>query len=363
MAFLDRLRGVLSGQRLCTTEHLAGYRRLGEQVFEVEVEMNDVTNKRALVLLQAAKSLQVMGDALLQNVLKSDDIAAQPIPIVTHEQAERWYERIPDLLVAVRQEVAFEGSTKVSLPVRIPTNHDDDKGPCPVSHLAGMRRAADAMENLVKDKLAFARTQGDLYKEVILLYEEARTRRQAGDAIVGSIMSGQRVSQSRHEEGEEQYGMALSAYSLIAQALENPEILAKRMSPTTKKFNRLDSRDVFKVTSKTALREIRRSGEYTEAQTDLTEMWQQHTITDIEREYENMVDDLLSQGLIQEEGYWYCCPFQPVYRVLDESIHVVNFTVPRHHVFVWDYGEDGAPGRFVTQASFGRADSRHYCED
>ncbi len=362
MAFLDRLRGVLSGQRLCMTEHLAGYRRLGEQVFEVEVEMNDVTNKRALVLLRVAKSLQVMGDALLQDVLQSDDTAAQPIPVMTHEQAEGWYKRIPDLLVAARQEAAFEGSAKVSLPVHIPTVHDE-KVACPVSHLAGMRRAADAMENLVKDKLAFARTQGDLYKEVILLYEEARTRRQAGDAIVGSIMTGQRVSQSRHEEGEEQYGMALSAYLLIAQALENPEIMTKRVHPSTTRMSRLDSRDVFKVTSKTALREIRRSGEYTEAQADLMEMWQQHDITEIEREYENTVDELLSQGLIREDGYWYCCPFQPVYRVLNPSVHVVNFTVPQHHVFVWDYGEDGAPGRFVTKASFGRADSRHYCED
>lgn len=362
MALFDRFREVFSGQRMCTPEHLAGYKRLGEQVFEVEVELAETSNVRAQILLRAAKSLQVMGDALLRDAFPSDQHPSKPVPIVTHEQAEVWYGRIPDLLIAARQEASFAGSAKIKVPILLGTR-EETRGACPIEHLAGMRRAAEEMETLVKDKMVVARTKADPYKEVILLYEEARTRRQSGDAIVGSIVGGQRVSPQSHEEAEDQYGSALAAYFLIAQALEDPSLLSQSRQGGGRGQSKLDSRDLFKVTSRIALREIRHSGEYAQAQVDLAELWVKHTITDVEREYESTVEELAATGQIEEDGYWYCCPFQPVYKVVHSPVEVIGRSIPTGHVFVWDYGEDGAPGRFITESAFGRADSRHYCEE
>lgn len=362
MAFFDRFREVLSGQRMCTLEHLASYKRLGDQVFEVEVELAETSNTRARAILRAAKSLQVMSDALLRDAFSNEKEPSKPVPVMTHEQAEAWYTRLPELLIAARQEASFRSSTKVQLPIRL-GGRIESKGPCPVQHLAGMRRAADEMESLVKDKLAYARTDGETYRDVILLYEEARTRRQSGHAIVGSILGGQKVSTQSHEEAEQQYWLALSAYMLISQALEDPALLDKKVQERLQNKSKLDARDLFKVTARTAIREIRQSGEYAQAQVDLAELWVKHSITDEEREYENTVDDLAGEGRIHEDGYWYCCPFQPVYKVVNGPVDVGGRSIPTGHVFVWDYGEDGNPGRFVTESSFGRADSRHYCED
>jgi len=215
-------------------EHLAGYKRIGEQVFEVEAELSESTNAKARALLQAAKSLQVMGDALLREVEPRDKKSLH-LATETHEQAEAWYGHIPDLLIGARKEAAFEGSSTFPLPFQLRSGRDmrDMQGTCPIEHLAGMRRAADEMEDLVKDKMAFARTQGETYKDVILLFEEARTRRGAGDAIVGSIMEGQRLPPQSHEDAEVYYRAVLSDYLLIAQALEDPSLKDKRASTSS----------------------------------------------------------------------------------------------------------------------------------
>lgn len=362
MGFIDWFSRTLSGQRICTSEHLAGYKRLGEQVYEVEVELAETSSVRARILLRAAKGLQVMSDALLRDAFLSDQPPSKSVPNQTHEQAEAWYGRIPDLLIAARQEASFVGSAKVDVPIQLEVREESREG-CPIEHLTGMRRAAEEMENIIKDKMMYARTKANEYKKVILLYEEARTRRQAGDAIVGSIAGRQSMSYQSHEEAEEQYSLALSAYFVIVQALEAPSLLDEFNKHKFKKNNKLDSRDLFKVTSRIAVREIRHSGEYAQAQEDLAELWRKHTITDVEREYESTVESLVATGQIEEDGYWYCCPFQPVYRVTRELVEVLGHPVPKGHVFVWDYGEDGAVGHFVTEPVFERTDSRHYCED
>ncbi|KUO96154.1 hypothetical protein ATW55_05490 [Ferroacidibacillus organovorans] len=362
MGFLDRIRSSISGKRFDSPEHLEGYKRMGEEVFEVVVELADCPNLKARAIIQAARSLQVMADALLQDAYSSDAHQSLPVPMMTHEQAEAWYGKIPDLLVAARQEAAFEGSAKIPLPIRL-GKRIESSGLCPVEHLAGMRRAADEMESMFKERMEHARLKSEVYKEEILLYEEARTRRGAGDATVGSILGGRHVPRSSHEEAETQYWNTLSSYLLIAQGLEDP-LLLKSASPSGQyAYSKLDANDVWKVTSPIAIREIRQDGEWDEAERDLEDHWRQHKITNVEREYVSNTEQLLSRGEIHEDGYWASCPFQAVYRVIKGPVHVLNHTIPTGHFFVWDYGEDGEPGRFITQASFGRADSRQYCDD
>lgn len=363
MGLMDWLREGFTGQKICPIEHLEAYKRLGEQVYSLHVEFADTKSPRALAYVQAARSLQTMADALIGDAL--DGAEPKPVPIVTHDQADAWYGVLPDIMVAARQEAAFAGSARTPLPVRLGTQIEGPK-PCPEQHLAGLRRAAWEMEELLRLEVDLARTEGERYKEAILLFEEARTRRQAGDSIVGTISNGRRVSAESHEEAEEQYWIALTNFILIAQGLKEPELLKPapgRTSGTVSRTCKLDSRDIWKVTSELAIRDINRSGERAQAIEDLNEHWEAFVETPVEREYETTVEDLLARGLIKEDSYWYCCPFSSVYRVLGVSVNVLGRDIPRTHVFVYEYGDDGAPGKFITQASFQAADSRKYCED
>ena len=365
MGLLDWLREGLTGQKVCPIEHLEAYKRLGEQVYSLHVEFEGSQMPRALAYVQAARSLQTMADALIGDAL--DGTEPKPVPIVTHDQADIWYGALTDIMVAARQEAAFANAAKLELPITLGTQIEGPK-PCPVQHLAGLRRAAGDMEEWLKFEVDLARNEGERHKETILLFEEARTRRQAGDSIVGTISNGRRVSAESHEEAEEQYWIALSNFILIAQGLKEPELL-KRAATTNPKFGtsaktcKLDSRDIWKVTSQLAISDINRSGERAQAIEDLNEHWAAFVETPIEREYETTVEALLAQGKIKEESYWYCCPFPSVYRVLSSNVHLLGKQIPNNHVFVYEYGDDGEPGRFITQASFQQADSRKYCED
>ncbi|MBB6734547.1 hypothetical protein [Cohnella zeiphila] len=369
MGLFDWIREGLTGERVCPPEHLESYKRLGEQVYELHVELAECNHPRALAFMQAARTVQAMADAMLGDAFSASDRSPRPVPIVTHEQADVWYGMIPDLMIAARQDAAFPDSARIALPVRM-GRQVEGPDPCPVEHLAGLRRAAEKMEEMNAQAVESVRSQGDVYKTVILLYESARTRKQAGDAIVGSIANGRRVSKESHEDAEKQYWLALTDYLLIAQGLKAPALVAQAPSAAPSPDYRqrrckLDSADIWKVTSSVAKREIIRSGEWDQAVEDLEEHWATFVLTEVEREYETTVEDLLARNLIEENGYWYCCPFPAVYRVRPSSggVRVLGRSIPAGHVFVFEYGDDGAPGEFITAASFQTGADRKYCED
>lgn len=360
MGILQRVHAALAGERYCPPEHLEGYKRMAQEVYVVEMEVADSEHAHARVLARAARCLQTMGDALLQDVGEEGG-QGRFVASVTHEQTEVWYGRIPDLLIAARQEAAYAGSARVTLPVRL-NKRVESHHACPPEHLIGLQRAADELESLLSSKIQLARGQGEPYKETILLAEEARTRRRTGDAIVGRITTGQHVPAESHEEAEESYWAALTSYFVTAQGLEDPTVLNHPAAVATRPC-KLDADDVWRVTSGAAKQEIRASGEWREAERDLRELWDQHCITPEEREYEVTVEELLRSGVIHEDGYWYCCPFQSCYRVVRGPVHVIGRTVREGHVFVWEYGEDGDPGHFTQAPSFNAAPSRQYCGD
>ncbi|MBB6669508.1 hypothetical protein [Cohnella nanjingensis] len=369
MGLFNWIRETMTGQRVCPIEHLESFKRVGEQVYALHVEMADCEAPRALAYLQAARSLQTMADALLGDAFSNFGNAPKPVPIITHEQAEVWYGKLPAIMIAARQEALFEQSSAIELPIRL-GQQMEGPSPCPVEHLSGLRRAAERMDEMTSQGVAAARNQGDTYKAVLLLYESARTRKQAGDAIVGSITSGRRVSPESHEDAEKQYWIALSEYLLIAQGLKAP-FLFKSQPPIpssasfARKLCKLDSDDIWKVTSSYAKRDIRRAGEWEQAIEDLREHWATCLITDIEREYETTVEQLLEKDLIEETRYWYCCPFPSVYRVRSScsSVQILGAAIPRGHEFVYEYGDDGAEGKFISAPSFNRGAERKYCED
>ncbi|KUO97246.1 hypothetical protein [Ferroacidibacillus organovorans] len=359
MSILNRIRTILAGERYCSDEHLEGYHRIGQDVYVLEMELLDATEPHAKAIARAARCFQVMGDALLQDAREDDQ--KRSVASITHEQAEVLYGRIPDLMVAARQEAAFAGSARVSLPIRLGKRVESGHT-CPLEHFIGLQRAADDLESLLSSKIQLARLEGDKFKESILLAEEARTRRRTGDSTVGRLTEGKKVPADLHEEAEESYWTALSSYLLVAQGLEDPSVLSHPARVSSVK-SKLDSEDRWRITSESAKREIRRSGEWQIAERDLDEFWESHRLTQEEREYEATVENLLRSGDIVENGYWYCCPFQSCYRVVQGPVHVVGHTVKQHHAFVWEYGEDGARSHFIQVESFNRADSRQYCGD
>lgn len=356
MGLMERIHSLFSGEKVCPPEHLDGYRRIGEQVYELQVQLSHCETAQVRATVFAAVALKEMADALLE-----DGFRNHPVPLVTHEQAEEWYGMIPDIMVAARKENIVVGSGAIRLPIRL-QRKVEAQGTCPVSHLAGLRRACEALSRLVDPLVSGLDASDASFQPARLMAVEAQTRKQVADAIVGQITSGQRVAGESHEEAEEQYWTALSAYLSAGQASLFPACL-ERTKGANRQSSKLDRNDVWKITSNVAKREIERDGDWWKAERDLEELWRLHTVTDEEREYEATVEDLLHRHQIREDGYWACCPFQPTYKVVSGPIEVLGHTLPTGYAFVWDYGEDGEPGQFISKSSFQRADERQYCGD
>lgn len=222
MSLFDRFKDALKGEKDPTVERIGAYRRLGEQVYQVEVELAETSNKRALAILQAAKCLQLMADALFGDVSEPE---MREVPSMTVKRVENWYSRIPDLLIASRQEANFPNSSQIALPVRLKDESYQPLDTWSTAHLVGLRRAVDAVATSLKRRMEHPQFQSETYKNVILAFQEARTRQDAGDAIVGLLIQGQSVSDPSRKEAEQQYMSTLGHYLLIAQGLEEPDVL------------------------------------------------------------------------------------------------------------------------------------------
>lgn len=347
MRLFDRIRNVFTNQEVCPPDHLEGYRRIGEEVYEAKVELANDTNPRVKLFVRVAETFQIMGNALLLDVFSDHAPNPSPVPEITHEQAEIWYGHIPNLLIAARKESVYPGSSKVALPIqigqRIETPHT-----CPLSHLAGLRRVANELEELVAEDISRMRLDKSRYRETLLLYEEARTQRSTGDALVGSIMGGQLVPHDTHEDAKEQYWLALSNYLLVVQGIGDNSLLSALLSPKSK----LDANDVWKVTARLALEDVRKSEEFESTRQELETFWDDHDISDEERQYESTVERLLNEGSIQENGYWYRVPFQPVYVVIATQVQVHHQSILKGHEFVWDYSNSKRGDGFLTRSAF-----------
>lgn len=361
MDVFSKVRDVLTGNHTCPPEHLAAYQRIGEQVNVTEMDLQDAPSPRVQAILSAARALYIMANAMLGDVGERD----QPLHVAkeSHEVAESWFAQLPDVLIAARQEAKFPGSASLRLPVQIGRKEETGRR-CPLSHLDGMRRAASEVDDWLQPRLTKANESAGAHKDALLLYEAARVKRQSADAIIGRIAHGEHVSAESHEEAEALYWVALQDALMVAQAVADATI-SVTSTPQSIGFaaQPQDTSDPWRITSKRAIAEIRRDGEWDEADRDLREFWDSHHAMSQEREYERDVQGLLQRGDIVEDGYWFCCPFQSVFRVVRGTVHVAGYTVRQDHVFVWDYGEDGAPAQFISRSSFQKADSRHYCED
>ncbi|MCD1259655.1 hypothetical protein B5M42_012510 [Paenibacillus athensensis] len=360
MGWMDWLFGSQEEEYVCPVEKLESYRRLGEQVYRLREELSGSRQPRALAYMEAATALQKMADALLGEAFCGLDGQARAIPAISHRQADVWYETIPELVIAARQEAAFAGSSRLALPVKLDALLEEPGGRSPIEHIWGLRRAAEELERLVELDMGLIPPGTETFRSAILRYQEARTRKEAADAIAGIRSRERQMSAEAHEDAEAQYAQALSAYLLVVQGLKAPEALSQAAAKLNQPC-KLDGDSIWKVTSRYAVSAIRRDGEWDQAEADLQEHWQEHVVTEEERAYEITVEAYLEREEIEEHGWWYCCPFPSIYKAL-RPVQVLGRQIEPGEEFVYAYGDPGEPGGLIVERSFVPTEKK-YCED
>lgn len=381
MGLFRNFAAMLKGEKLCDRAHLEGYRRIGAEVYNLHQEAERTApSAKAKAYLAATEAVYTIAHNLLLDA-QTDEGELVPVPLLTHHQAEKMYELVPKLATAVRQELAFEGGAALPLPIRVtePLSSELD---CPPRHLIALKRAVQGLHDMAQVRVENARDAEDKerFREAILIFEEARTMKEAGDAIVGSITGPGMKSKDVHEDGEKYYWKAVERYVLVVQGLELPEAIegeldrlrgtSRRASPgsarraangTAVAPRTLYGDDPWRLTSRIARTEIRNDGETRVAERELIEFWEGRARDPQGEAYEADVAQLLSEGAIVEEAYWACCPFPSVYRVVRGPVTVLGREIPRGYMFTMEYNRDPAYNRFLARPSFRRAD-REYCE-
>ncbi|TMV50136.1 hypothetical protein FE783_11265 [Paenibacillus mesophilus] len=351
MGLLEWIRKTFTGDKNCPDEHLESYSKIGHQVFVVHAELDNCGNPLALAYLQAARSFQTMADALLGEGFPKSEGGAGPVPPITHELADEWYGKIPELLVAARQEAAFAHTVTYPLPVVL-VSPGIGTGSVPDSHLAGLRRAASEMEKLVAHDVELARLDGDLYRAAILQYEAARTHKESGDALTGSL-PGKKIAEETIQNAAAHYWKALPHYMLVAQGLKAPHLLIQNPLLSLRK-SKLDSKEVWRATASTKIEDFKENGCWEREIENLRAFWKDRPITQEEREYECTVEQLLSRGQISANGQWYKIPHPISYKVEQGPVTLFNKEIPIGHEFVYEYGKTGELSQFITMKKFGR---------
>ncbi len=217
-------------------QELAGLRRLGEMVFELDDEIKNARAKapersfvRADAYYLAADVLVTFADAFVLDAFMDPD-HPNHVPHITFLQAAQFYRAVPALVTAVRREVAYEGSGEAPLPV-LPGPRLEAPGRCPVEHLLAMRRAAEKTEELLGTRIELLQREGAdpaAIKTPVLMMTDARTAKASADAVLGLLTHHQHVPDAQHEEAERMYyDGVLRSYLYAAQELFLPGITKK----------------------------------------------------------------------------------------------------------------------------------------
>ena len=213
-------------------QQLAGLRRVGGMVYELDDEMRKVGDNpsaaRARAYYGAAQVLVTFADAFVLDAFLDPD-HPKHVPHVTFMQAAHFYRQVPDLVNAVRRELAYSGSGELALPV-LPGPRFEAEGKCPVEHLLAMQRAAEKTEELLGTRIELMQREGthtDPVKRAVLMMTDARTKKSSADLILGAIRRGERVPAETHEEAEGLfYDGVLRTYLYAAQELALPGVTA-----------------------------------------------------------------------------------------------------------------------------------------
>ncbi len=215
-------------------QNLAGLRRVGAAVYGLEDELKAAETKpgsdlqRARCYFAAAATLVTFADAFVLDAFLDSD-HPKHVPHVTYLQARQFYLLIPDLVTAVRKEIAYPESGGVHLPI-LCGPRIELPGRCPLEHLLAMRRAAEKVDEVVGTRIELLRGQaGDgAVKAAVLALAEAKTKKESADQVIGALRAGQHVPQEAHEQAEAYYyDGVLRVYLYAAQELELPGVTRK----------------------------------------------------------------------------------------------------------------------------------------
>ncbi len=219
-------------------QQIAGLRRIGAAVFDVEQELvaaeaqaggRDL--RRARCYFAALETMVTFADAFVLDAF-ADPEHPRHVPEITFEQARAFYLRTPDLATAVRQEIAYSGGATLTLPI-LPGPRLEAAGRCPMEHLMAMQRAAGKVEEVMGTRIEALRLHASEGPEpaglrpAVLRMAGARTKMSAADQVLGALQQGQHVAPEVHEQAEALYfDGVLRVYLYAAQELELPGVTA-----------------------------------------------------------------------------------------------------------------------------------------
>lgn len=218
-------------------QNLAGLRRVGAAVYGLEDELKAkeaqapaAATQRARCYFAAATAMVTFADSFVVDAFLDPD-HPKHVAHVTYLQARQFYLRIPDLVTAVRKELAYPNSATETLPVLCGPRIEVG-GRCPVEHLLAMKRAAGKVEEVIGTRVGLVQAQGgeaaERAKTAVLMMTEAKTKRESADQVIGAIRAGERVPQASHEDAEAlYYDGVLRVYLYAAQELELPGVAKK----------------------------------------------------------------------------------------------------------------------------------------
>ncbi len=210
-------------------QQLAGLRRIGAAVYDLEQELQAAEAaggkdlRRARCYFAAGETLVTFADAFVLDAF-TDPKHPRHIAHVTFLQAQAFYLKIPDLVTAVRQEIAYPGAARVKLPVLPGPRFETER--CPLEHMLAMQRAATKVEELIGTRIESVRihsagAEPHGLRSAVLAMAAAKTKCAAADQVIGALRRGERVPAETHEEAEAfYYDGVLRQYLYAAQELE-----------------------------------------------------------------------------------------------------------------------------------------------
>ncbi len=218
MSLFDGVRRLFGAHQV-SAAHLAGYRRVGAQVLDLQDRVPPRGPARAYLV--AARCLQLFADKLVEDAF-ADPAHLGTLPEVSAAQAEALYRQVPDLVTAARQEVLAPGGTRdVPLPIVLAGRVRTPEAAA-VSHLRAMLRAAQAVTEFAEGEVGGAETGAGQAKALLA---EAQTNRDSATYLVGGLVDASLPPESLAQADD--YVWATLAYamgSLQEQAV--PGVLA-----------------------------------------------------------------------------------------------------------------------------------------
>lgn len=275
------------------------------------------------------------GFASIARILKEVDEESDPgtrgyMPGVSHDQALALLRQVAHyqaLANAALEDPTYDGGHELPIPLK---PRVEAEGRCPVSHLKGMLRGSQYLDNYAHvevETYCGAVTRGTAPEEIKgtarRLHAElakAQSQLQMAEQAVSPILKGEPVDDWTHEEVEDYLWSSLETYIWLGQIVAIPELLAepsrkRRSSPPSSRSRTVSHTQLWCLTSGLARRHLREEGNLGWAKDELEEFWRQKQwkLSTREQQYLAEVADLERRGAVVAESYRAECPFNPIW--------------------------------------------------